>query len=87
MGDQKCLTKIKTPTTVSAVGGSGSGKNIFTKRLLEKAKVEFDEEAKLGVCCSVVWQDVYTDVQHSVFSVLFYDGLQQQERNKQQQRS
>ena len=62
-------------------------KNIFTKRLLEKAKVEFDEEAELCVCCSVVWQDVYTDVQHRVASVLFYDGQQQQETNKQQQRS
>jgi Ni2+-binding GTPase involved in maturation of urease and hydrogenase len=75
MLEQECLIKITTPTTITIVGGSGSGKTFFTKRLLENAKFVFDVAPKCIVYCYVVWQDVYTDMQHSVPNILFYEGL------------
>lgn len=73
--ERKCLLPIQTPTTISVIGGSSSGKTVWVKRLLEQANLMFNKPPNLIVYCYAVWQDIYSDMQQNISNILFMDSL------------
>lgn len=73
--EEKCLLPLQTPTSLTVIGGTASGKTFWVKRLLEQADFMFDKPPNLIVYCYVVWQDVYSQMQLSIPNIQFHDSL------------
>lgn len=74
------VLQFETPTTIMACGPTNSGKTTFVKRLLEHASVMFKEAPTyILYCYGSVWQPVFTEMQHSIESVVFHEGVPSKE--------
>lgn len=83
MEETKCPLPFKTPTTISVIGGSSSGKTFFVSKLLKKIKMMFDPVPKLIIFCYAVYQpEVYGDLERSVPNIRFQDTLPTEEELK-----
>ncbi len=75
MDESACLLPFKTPTTISVIGGSSSGKTFWVSRLLRQANIMFDPAPKLIIYCYAVWQDVYSELKTIIPNIRFQDVL------------
>ena len=83
MEGTKCLLPLKTPTTISVIGGSSSGKTRWVARLLKEVESMFDPPPKLIIFCYAVYQpEVYGDLEKSVPNIRFQDTLPTEEELK-----
>ena len=69
--DRTYDTRFQGPWTMQVVGGSGSGKSMFIKRLLDNANVMMNPPPDRILYCYSEWQDMFGEMKN----VEFYQGL------------
>ena len=68
-------TRLKCSFAMLVVGGSGSGKSVFTMNLLQNKNQMMSDAPKRVVWCYSVWQPLYEDLQNSLDSIEFVHGI------------
>lgn len=68
-------TRLKCNFTMLIVGGSGSGKSVFTSNLLHYRNQIMSNQPEKIVWCYSVWQPLYDEIQKHSSSIQFIQGV------------
>ena len=75
--DSMSYSRLHTPFTMGVYGGTGSGKTVFVKHLLQNAETIFNEPPKKIIYCYTEWQKTFEEMEKD--GVEFYEGLPSKE--------
>jgi hypothetical protein len=71
--------KLKTPFTMTVSGGTGSGKTVWLKRLLENQSHCVDEPFGRVMYCYGIYQPIFDELRETVPHIEFFEGLPKEE--------
>ena len=66
---------FESPSTLSCVGSTGSGKSTFVMKLLQQNKEMFVKPPKTILYCYGIFQPLYSEMEASMSNITFYKGL------------
>ena len=69
------LIKFESPMTAHCAGSTGCGKTRYIKRLLANADDVLTLPPTRILYCRNVWQEAFTEMQHTVRNIIFQQGL------------
>jgi hypothetical protein len=74
--------KFQTPSIITIVGATSSGKTTLVHRLLCERKYMFREEPKEILYCYSCYQPLYDKIRDSIYGVSFHEGLPEEDTIK-----
>ena len=81
--ETESLIKFETPSTITLISASNSGKTSFVKRILINSKGLFKNEIeKVLYCCGSTWQTIFDQLIDNVPNITFKEGLPSEEELK-----
>ena len=67
--------KFHAPALITLSGSSGSGKTVFTDRLIRNADVLFDQPVAAVMYCYTAYQDKFATMVRDIPNIVFYSGV------------
>jgi hypothetical protein len=75
--------KFQTPSIITLVGATSSGKTTLVHRLLSERKLMFKEEPREILYCYSCYQPLYDNLHSSVPGVSFHEGIPEEDTIKE----
>ena len=67
--------KFHAPALITLSGASGSGKTVFTDRLIRNADALFDQPVAAVMYCYTAYQDKFAAMEREIPGIVFYRGV------------
>ena len=67
--------KFRAPALITLSGASGSGKTVFTDRLIRNADALFDQPVAGVMYCYTAYQDKFAAMERDIPGIVFYRGV------------